>query len=392
MTIGIREFYAGKAILITGVTGYLAKIIMEKIIRSAPDFKVIYVLMRLKKGVTLADRLKKDVLNSPVFQHLLSTNAQAAEIIAKKVVPIQGDLIQDSLGLKPEIRQLLIEDLDIIINSAASVSFNNPLHEALQINYYGAVKILDLALECKHLECLSHISTAYVGINQAEQAEVMEVVSKDQNSDDWEVQLKNIMSLNREECSRLEKQLTNGYPNTYTYTKNLAERHLLRYGGDRLKVVISRPSIIIHCSQEPFVGWIENLSAAAGVAFPFMMGMARSLFLPEKNILDFIPCDIVSNAIITVTAHIGKSPKPLCKVYHMTTSSSNPTYMGVYWGGSREYLKYNPTERQIRDPRVLIQNTVTDQKRSDFIEEELPLILMEMIAKLPVVGSVGARE
>jgi alcohol-forming fatty acyl-CoA reductase len=67
MTLGIREFYAGKAILITGVTGYLAKIIMEKIIRSCPDFKVIYVLMRLKKGVTLVDRLKKDVLNSPVF-------------------------------------------------------------------------------------------------------------------------------------------------------------------------------------------------------------------------------------------------------------------------------------------------------------------------------------
>jgi len=40
---------------------------MEKIIRSCPDFKVIYVLMRLKKGVTLVDRLKKDVLNSPVF-------------------------------------------------------------------------------------------------------------------------------------------------------------------------------------------------------------------------------------------------------------------------------------------------------------------------------------
>jgi len=239
---------------------------------------------------------------------LLATNPQAAEIIAKKVVPIQGDLIQDSLGLKPEIRQLLIDDLDIIINSAASVAFTNPLHEALQINYYGAVKILDLALECKHLECLSHISTAYVGINHEKHSVVEEIVSKDNSSDDWEVQIKNIMSLNREECSRLETQLTNGYPNTYTYTKNLAERHLLRYGSPKLKVVISRPSIIIHCSQEPFQGWIENLSAAAGVAFPFMMGMARSLFLPEKNILDFIPCDHVSNAIIAATAYIGKQP------------------------------------------------------------------------------------
>jgi len=66
--------------------------------------------------------------------------------------------------------------------------------------------------------------------------------------------------------------------------------------------------------------------------------------------------------------------------------------MGVYWGGAREFLKYNPTERQIREPRVLIQNSIADQKRSDLIEEEIPLVLMELIAKLPVVGSVGSRE
>jgi hypothetical protein len=66
--------------------------------------------------------------------------------------------------------------------------------------------------------------------------------------------------------------------------------------------------------------------------------------------------------------------------------------MGVYWGGAREFLKYNPTERQIREPRVLIQNSIADQKRSDFIEEQIPLALMDLIARLPVVGSVGSRE
>lgn len=93
MTVGIREFYANKTILITGVTGYLAKIILEKIIRSTPDFKCIYVLMRLKKGVTLKDRLQTEVLASPVFQHLFQTNPKAAETISNKVIPIQGDLV-----------------------------------------------------------------------------------------------------------------------------------------------------------------------------------------------------------------------------------------------------------------------------------------------------------
>lgn len=46
----VESFYKDKTILITGATGYLAKIILEKIIRSCSDFKKIYVLMRAKQG------------------------------------------------------------------------------------------------------------------------------------------------------------------------------------------------------------------------------------------------------------------------------------------------------------------------------------------------------
>jgi fatty acyl-CoA reductase len=53
MSFAVKEFYSNRAILITGATGYLAKIILEKIIRDCSDFKVIYVLMRLKQGVKL---------------------------------------------------------------------------------------------------------------------------------------------------------------------------------------------------------------------------------------------------------------------------------------------------------------------------------------------------
>lgn len=186
------------------------------------------------------------------------------------------------MGLDPKIREILVNDLDIIINSAASVAFTDPLHDALKTNYYGIVKILDLALACKHLEVLSHISTAFTGANQPEFTTVEEIVTKDLCPDDWELQIKNIMSMSRADVARLEKQLTNGFPNTYTYTKNLAERHLERYGAPKLKVVITRPSIILSCTKEPFVGWIENLSAGAVVAFPFLMGMAKSLFMPHK--------------------------------------------------------------------------------------------------------------
>jgi len=42
------------------------------------------------------------------------------------------------------------------------VNFNDPLQDAIQINYYGATRILELAQECRRLEVFTHVSTAYV--------------------------------------------------------------------------------------------------------------------------------------------------------------------------------------------------------------------------------------
>jgi fatty acyl-CoA reductase len=49
----IREFYKGKTILLSGTTGFVGKVILEKILRSLADVKRIYVMIRPKKTVTL---------------------------------------------------------------------------------------------------------------------------------------------------------------------------------------------------------------------------------------------------------------------------------------------------------------------------------------------------
>ena len=47
----VRDFYAGKTLLITGCTGFLGKVILEKILRSCPHVKKIILLVRPKKDV-----------------------------------------------------------------------------------------------------------------------------------------------------------------------------------------------------------------------------------------------------------------------------------------------------------------------------------------------------
>jgi thioester reductase-like protein len=60
----IKDFYKDKVMLITGTTGFLGKVLLEKIIRAAHEFKLIYVLVRPKRGTSIMDRVKREIFQS----------------------------------------------------------------------------------------------------------------------------------------------------------------------------------------------------------------------------------------------------------------------------------------------------------------------------------------
>jgi len=51
-----------------------------------------------------------------------------------------------------------------------------------------------------------------------------------------------------EDVQKNEEKFLDGFPNTYTYTKNMAEKFLIQNKGD-LRLCIWRPAIIV-CSAE----------------------------------------------------------------------------------------------------------------------------------------------
>lgn len=62
----VRDFYKDRSIFITGGTGFMGKVLVEKLLRSCPDIKNIYLLMRPKKGQDVQQRLQ-ELLNAPVI-------------------------------------------------------------------------------------------------------------------------------------------------------------------------------------------------------------------------------------------------------------------------------------------------------------------------------------
>ncbi|XP_007555407.1 fatty acyl-CoA reductase 1-like [Poecilia latipinna] len=65
----IPEYYAGKSVLITGATGFMGKVLVEKLLRSCPDVKALYILVRPKAGQSMKQRVS-DMMKCKVTESL----------------------------------------------------------------------------------------------------------------------------------------------------------------------------------------------------------------------------------------------------------------------------------------------------------------------------------
>jgi thioester reductase-like protein len=96
----IYNYYNNKTVLVTGVTGFVGKVIFEKILRVLPSIKQIYVLMRNKKGTSVLERFKKQIMSSMIFERLRKIKGDNFDkYIAEKVTILEGDLLLENVGL-----------------------------------------------------------------------------------------------------------------------------------------------------------------------------------------------------------------------------------------------------------------------------------------------------
>jgi fatty acyl-CoA reductase len=380
----ITEYFKRKSIFITGATGYIGKQLVEKLVRSCPDLEHLYLLVRPKRGHAVSDRLK-ELLLSPLFNTVREIHPNFEE----KISAVQGDILDPNLGLNSTDENLLIEHCQIVFNSAATVRFHEPLRLAIQMNVASVKKLLSLCHKMKKLQSIVHVSTAYANCNRSDVAEMIYPPpiqpSKLLDASEW---------MDDQVFDVLTTKIIHDRPNTYTFTKALAEYVVSQEAKD-LPLAIIRPSIVGSSWREPIPGWVDNYNGPSGLVVATGKGMLRTMIGSNSAIADIVPVDICVNMMIAIAWHTAiKHPKNI-PVYHCCTG-----HLGTLtWGKVAEYginnLYINSLENAICYPYLQFTENRFRYYYLRLLQEVFPAFIldcyMRIIGRKPIFSKLSDK-
>ncbi|XP_057806125.1 fatty acyl-CoA reductase 3-like [Salvia miltiorrhiza] len=337
----ILHFLENKSILLTGASGFLAKVFIEKVMRVQPNVKKLHLLLRAADSTSALHRFNTEVMGNELFKVVREKyGAKLNSFIQEKVMVVSGDVTCDCLGLESSTSKKLFEEVNVVINCAATTNFDERYDIALEINTIGAANVLSFVTKCSQLSVFLHVSTAYVfgekdgliletplklgdtlnetlGLKIETEKIIIDNKLKQLHNDG--ASEKEITSTMKDlGCKRARKY---GWPNTYSFTKAIGEM-LLGHFKNNIPLVIIRPAVITSTFKEPFPGWTEGVRHIDSFVVGYGKGKLSCFPGDPQAIMDLIPADMVVNAMIaSMAAHGGEAAQT---IYHVGSSMSNP--------------------------------------------------------------------
>ncbi len=355
-------------IAITGATGFLGTALVERLLRSVPESELVLVVRPGRRGAQ--NRVDRDIFRNDAFERLRrrlsdDSNDESYEtfeaMCRRRVFAVSGDVGTDGLGMDPEGLALLAT-CDIVIHSAATVSFDSALDDAVEINLLGPMRVAAAmraaaaareeptrgGLKTGESAHLIAVSTCYVaGSRRGSAPEELIDESPFFVDVDWQTEVDSARRarIDAEQASRtperlselakqarrslgaaggpaltdkveqlrqkwVAQQLTDagrsrasslGFPDAYAFTKALGERALVET-RQNVPVSIVRPSIIESALAEPSPGWIRGFRMAEPVIAAYARGLLKEFPGIPEGVIDIIPVDLVVATILSVAA------------------------------------------------------------------------------------------
>ncbi|MED6205248.1 hypothetical protein PIB30_016041 [Stylosanthes scabra] len=403
----ILQFLQDKTILVTGATGFIAKIFVEKILRSQPNVKRLYLLLRATDIESATHRLHHEIIGKELFKLLKETlGANFNSFVSEKLRVVPGDISREDLDLNDSIlKDHICNQTDVIVNIAATTNFDERYDVALGINTLGVKHVLNFAKKCSKLKVLLHVSTAYVcgerGGLIGEDPQEMGVSLNGVTGLDIDMEMKLVQNklneLREQGASEhhiklamkelgIQRASRYGWPNTYVFTKAMGEMMIATF-KENLPLVIVRPTIVTSTLREPFPGWIEGLRTLDSFIVAYGKGRVTCFLADLDAIFDAIPADMVVNAMIVAMMVHAKHPNNNnndSMIYHLGSSVSNP----IRYQNLRDYIqRYFMTKpwisskdgNPIKVGKITVMNSMSTFHTYMYIRYLLPLKGLELV-------------
>lgn len=370
----VRSDLGGRHVLLTGGTGFVGQAILERLITAHPGTRISLVVR--PKGRTRAEDRLRTLLRKPVFR---SWRERVGEDEVERTLHERLAVFEGALDDLPA----LPGDIDVVIHSASTVSFDPPVDQAFETNVGGALGLYEALRASGSDPHVVHVSTAYVG-------GIRKGIAPEQrlrHEVDWRAEYdaarssRDRVELASRQPERLQRFIAEarsrhgkegpqavaraseqaridwvqsrlvelgrvraeslGWTDVYTLTKAFAERAAEElWAGEGHALSIVRPSIIESALVHPYPGWIDGFK----VADPIIVAYGRGL-LPEfpgvpDSILDVVPVDYVVNVILAVAANPPGAPG--AAYFHASSGAGNPLPMHRMFRNVNEFFTANP--------------------------------------------------
>jgi len=339
----VVPFLEKQTFFLTGVTGFLGKVLLLRILTECKNLQEnsIIVLVRGKKELCAADRFDKDIFaESFIFKRYVADNPD----VRKYFKVVDGDVAKSKLGLTPTDYDYVSKNATCILHMAATTSFTENLRLAFDINVLGTQRVVALAKSCKNLKSMIYVSTCYT--NSPRHGTTVREKVYPINFDPYEI-VKQVTAMTPEEADKATPHILRDHPNTYTFSKMIAE-HIVLEEKENIHLAIVRPSIIGASYRFPVPGWVDSYIGASGLIAATGLGVLHCMNGRGHQIVDFVPVDFVVDHILAAAWHSAENPPgDRMPIYHASSSFRNPFYWEHLRSAVVGFYRRRPPKRNI---------------------------------------------
>ncbi|CAO1398834.1 unnamed protein product [Diamesa tonsa] len=327
--------------------------------------------MRPKRNKSGSQRVA-DFEKLPIFVRVMTEKPE----MMKRITPVFGEISLPNLGLSDEDLSRVTKTTDIFIHLAATLRLEATLKPAIQMNLLGTKNALDVAKMMSNLLWFMHTSTAFCCPDiEVLEEKIHPYPEKPANM------IRCAETMTEEEMAAMQKEAIGIHPNTYTFSKRLAET-LVNDEYKNLPIVMVRPSIVTPALQEPLYGWVDSLNGIVGVSAAAGKGVLRCMMIDVENTVEAIPVDLACNGMLLIIKNLAMQAKrPLeMPVYNLTCHESKKYKYREMMKQTEEIALDNPLEWGLWYPSYTSTKNYYYFKICTFLFQWIPAFFIDVLS------------